>query len=170
MRCLVRLPLNKITSINRLNRKFLRLEQEYQREPTIEELARAMELPEKEIKDAMSIAAHPMSMDAPLVSGDATSSCLHDVLLTNDNEKTDAEREWTRDSLKTEIDRALSTIEEKDAQIIRMYYGLGDYTAMSLDEIATVMNLTSERVRQIKGKAIRKLKDSWRSKQLRAYL
>lgn len=167
---LVRLPLNKITSINRLNRKFLRLEQEYQREPTIEELARAMELPEKEIKDAMSIAAHPMSMDAPLVSGDATSSCLHDVLLTNDNEKTDAEREWTRDSLKTEIDRALSTIEEKDAQIIRMYYGLGDYTAMSLDEIATVMNLTSERVRQIKGKAIRKLKDSWRSKQLRAYL
>ena len=161
---LVRLPLNKISSINKVNKFFFRLEQEFQREPTAEEIAQKMDIPEKEVKDSMRI-----SMDAPLTT-DEDSSSLYDVMITGDNAIPDAEREMNADSLRTEIDRYLTILDERDALILRMYYGLGGYTAMSLEEIGDRVGLTSERVRQIKSKAIRKLKNSCRSKRLKTYL
>ena len=146
---LVRLPLNKISSINKVNKFFFRLEQEFQREPTAEEIA--------------------LKMDVPL-SADEDSSNLYDVMITGDNAISDAEREMNADSLRTEIDRYLTILDERDALILRMYYGLGGYTAMSLEEIGDRVGLTSERVRQIKSKAIKRLKNSCRSKRLKTYL
>ena len=166
---LVRLPLNKISSINKVNKFFFRLEQEFQREPTAEEIAQKMDIPEKEVKDSMRISNRPLSMDAPLTT-DEDSSSLYDVMITGDNAIPDAEREMNADSLRTEIDRYLTILDERDALILRMYYGLGGYTAMSLEEIGDRVGLTSERVRQIKSKAIRKLKNSCRSKRLKTYL
>ncbi len=166
---LVRLPLNKISNINKVNKFFFRLEQEFQREPTAEEIAREMDIPEKEVKDSMRIASRPLSMDAPLTN-DEDSSSLYDVMITNDNSMPEAERELNADSLRTEIDRYLSTLDERDATILRMYYGLGGYTAMSLEEIGDRVGLTSERVRQIKSKSIRKLKSTYRCKRLKTYL
>lgn len=166
---LVRLPLNKISSINKVNKFFFRLEQEFQREPTAEEIAEEMEVPEKEVKDSMRIASRPLSMDAPLIN-DEDSSCLYDVMITNDNSIPEAERELNADSLRTEVDRYLSILDERDATILRMYYGLGGYTAMSLEEIGGRLGLTSERVRQIKSKSIKKLKSTYRCKRLKTYL
>ena len=145
------------------------MEQEFQREPTAEEIAQKMDIPEKEVKDSMRISNRPLSMDAPLTT-DEDSSSLYDVMITGDNAIPDAEREMNADSLRTEIDRYLTILDERDALILRMYYGLGGYTAMSLEEIGDRVGLTSERVRQIKSKAIRKLKNSCRSKRLKTYL
>lgn len=128
-----------------------------------------MDIPEKEVKDSMRISNRPLSMDAPLTT-DEDSSSLYDVMITGDNAIPDAEREMNADSLRTEIDRYLTILDERDALILRMYYGLGGYTAMSLEEIGDRVGLTSERVRQIKSKAIRKLKNSCRSKRLKTYL
>ena len=166
---LVRLPLNKISSINKVNKFFFRLEQEFQREPTAEEIALKMDVPAKEVKDSLRIANRPLFMDAPL-SADEDSSNLYDVMITGDNAISDAEREMNADSLRTEIDRYLTILDERDALILRMYYGLGGYTAMSLEEIGDRVGLTSERVRQIKSKAIKRLKNSCRSKRLKTYL
>lgn len=166
---LVRLPLNKISSINKVNKFFFRLEQEFQREPTAEEIAQEMDVPEKEVKDSMRISNRPLSMDAPL-SNDEDASNLYDVIVTRDNAMPDAERELNADSLRTEIDRYLSILDERDAMILRMYYGLGGYMPMSLDEIGGRLGLTSERVRQIKSKSIKKLKNSCRCKRLKTYL
>lgn len=166
---LVRLPLNKISSINKVNKFFFRLEQEFQREPTAEEIAREMDVPEKEVKDSMRIASRPLSMDAPLTS-DEDASNLYDVMITGENSIPEAERELNADSLRTDIDRYLSTLDERDATILRMYYGLGGYLPMSLEEIGDRVGLTSERVRQIKSKAIKKLKNTYRTKRLKTYL
>ncbi len=166
---LVRLPLNKISSINKVNKFFFRLEQEFQREPTAEEIAREMDVPEKEVKDSMRIASRPLSMDAPLTS-DEDASNLYDVMITGENSIPEAERELNADSLRTEIDRYLSTLDERDATILRMYYGLRGYLPMSLEEIGDRVGLTSERVRQIKSKAIKKLKNTYRTKRLKTYL
>lgn len=166
---LVRLPLNKISSINKVNKFFFRLEQEFQREPTAEEIAQEMDVPEKEVKDSIRIASRPLSMDAPL-SNDEDASNLYDVIVTRDNAVPDAERELNADSLRTEIDRYLSILDERDAMILRMYYGLGGYMPMSLEEIGGQLGLTSERVRQVKSKSIKKLKNSCRCKRLKTYL
>lgn len=166
---LVRLPLNKISSINKVNKFFFRLEQEFQREPTAEEIAQEMDVPEKEVKDSIRIASRPLSMDAPL-SNDEDASNLYDVIVTRDNAMPDAERELNADSLRTEIDRYLSILDERDAMILRMYYGLGGYMPMSLEEIGGRLGLTSERVRQVKSKSIKKLKNSCRCKRLKTYL
>lgn len=167
---MVRLPLNKISSMNKVNRQYFKLEQEFQREPTAEEIAHAMDWTEEEVKESLQVAHRMVSMDAPLAVGNDSNSTLGDVLMTNDNLQPEVERELFADSLRTEIERSFSTLDPRDAEVLRMYYGLGGYVSMSLDEIAERMDLTSERVRQIKAKAIRKLKDSWRSKRLRAYL
>ena len=152
-----------------MNKFFFRLEQEFQREPTAEEIALKMDVPAKEVKDSLRIANRPLSMDAPL-SADEDSSNLYDVMITGDNAISDAEREMNADSLRTEIDRYLTILDERDALILRMYYGLGSYSAMSLEEIGNRVGLTSERVRQIKSKAIKKLKNSCRNKRLKTYL
>lgn len=167
---MVRLPLNKISSMNKVNRQYFKLEQEFQREPTAEEIAHAMDWTEQEVKDSLQVAHRMVSMDAPLAVGNDSNSTLGDMLVTNDNLQPEVERELFADSLRMEIERSFSTLDPRDAEVLRMYYGLGGYVSMSLDEIAERMDLTSERVRQIKAKAIRKLKDSWRSKRLRAYL
>lgn len=167
---MVRLPLNKISSMNKVNRQYFKLEQEFQREPTAEEIAHAMDWTEQEVKDSLQVAHRMVSMDAPLAVGNDSNSTLGDMLVTSDNLQPEVERELFADSLRMEIERSFSTLDPRDAEVLRMYYGLGGYVSMSLDEIAERMDLTSERVRQIKAKAIRKLKDSWRSKRLRAYL
>ena len=167
---MVRLPLNKISSINKVNRQYFKLEQKFQREPTVEEIAQAMNWPEKEVKDSLEISGRTVSMDAPLGNGEDTTSTLYDVLVTTDNAQPEAERELESMSLKTEIDRSLATLDEKSATVLRLYYGLGGCQALSLEEIAKKVGLTSERVRQIKAKAIRKLKDTWRNRLLRPYL
>ena len=167
---MVRLPLNKISCMNKVNREYFKLEQRFQREPTVEEIAASMDLPEKEVKDSLQMAGRTVSMDAPLGNEEDTTSTLYDVLVTNENARPEAERELEAMSLKTEIDRSLATLDEKSATILRLYYGLGGCQALSLEEIAKHVGLTSERVRQIKTKAIRKLKDSWRNRLLRSYL
>lgn len=167
---MVRLPLNKISSMNKVNRQYFKLEQEFQREPTAEEIAHAMDWTEQEVKDSLQVAHRMVSMDAPLAVGNDSNSTLGDMLVTSDNLQPEVERELFADSLRMEIERSFSTLDPRDAEVLRMYYGLGGYVSMSLDEIAERMDLTSERVRQIKAKAIRKLKDSWRSKRLRSYL
>ena len=122
------------------------------------------------MKDSLEISGRTVSMDAPLGNGEDTTSTLYDVLVTNDNAQPEAERELESMSLKTEIDRSLATLDEKSATVLRLYYGLGGCQALSLEEIAKKVGLTSERVRQIKAKAIRKLKDTWRNRLLRPYL
>lgn len=166
---LVRLPLNKISGINKVNKCFFRLEQEFQREPTAEEIAEAMEITPEEVKESIKIASRPLSMDAPLTSGEDAQN-MYDVFVPGNEAISDVEKVMNADSLRTEIDRSLSILPEREALIVRMYYGLGGYPAMSLEEIGHAIKLTSERVRQIKSKAIRKLKYGYRNKQLKTYL
>ncbi|WP_294142187.1 RNA polymerase sigma factor RpoD/SigA [uncultured Sanguibacteroides sp.] len=166
---LVRLPLNKISSINKVNRYFFRLEQEFQREPTVEEIAAQMDIAPEEVRESFKISGRPVSMDAPLSSeGDAVT--MYDVFVPGDNVIPEAEQKLNADSLKTEIDRSLAILQDRDALIIRMYYGLGGFQAMSLEEIGSHLGLTSERVRQIKSKAIKRLKTTCRNKRLKTYL
>jgi RNA polymerase primary sigma factor len=166
---LIRLPLNKISGINKVNKCYFKLEQELQREPTAEEIAEMMEISPEEVKESMKIAGRPLSMDAPL-SSDEDSLNLHDVLVSSENVVSEAEQTMHVDSLRKEIDRSLAVLPDREALILRMYYGLGGYPAMSLEEIGEKLGLTSERVRQIKVKAIRKLKATVRTGQLKTYL
>ena len=166
---LVRLPLNKISGINKVNKCYFKLEQQLQREPTPEEMAEDMEITPEEVKDSMKISAKPISMDAPLTS-DEDSITMYDIFIPGEEVIPDAERKMNMDSLRREIDRSLSVLDEREALILRLYYGLGGYCAMSLDEVGRELHLTSERVRQIKGKAIRKLKAMYRNKRLKSFL
>ena len=128
-----------------MNKFFFRLEQEFQREPTAEEIALKMDVPAKEVKDSLRIANRPLSMDAPL-SADEDSSNLYDVMITGDNAISDAEREMNADSLRTEIDRYLTILDERDALILRMYYGNGwVYTAETKTGINFAVNMTDQR-------------------------
>ncbi|HCQ30149.1 MAG TPA: RNA polymerase subunit sigma [Flavobacteriales bacterium] len=164
---IIRLPLNKIGSINRLNKAFAELEQRYEREPTIEELATFLEIKPSEIKDTLRNNTRPLSVDAPL-SEDEDSNNLLDVLDKNDIPRPDSR--LINESLVHEVERALSTLSYREAAIIKMYYGIAGFPQMTLEEIGEQLELTRERVRQIKEKAIRRLKHSSRSKLLKAYL
>ncbi len=164
---IIRLPLNKIGSINRLNKAFAELEQRYEREPTIEELATFLEIKPSEIKDTLRNNTRPLSVDAPL-SEDEDSNNLLDVLDKNDIPRPDSR--LINESLVHEFERALSTLSYREAAIIKMYYGIAGFPQMTLEEIGEQLELTRERVRQIKEKAIRRLKHSSRSKLLKAYL
>lgn len=166
---LVRLPLNKISSINKVNRYFFRLEQEYQREPTVEEIAAQMDVAPEEVRESFKISGKPISMDAPL-SSESDAVTMYDVFVPGDNVIPEAEQKLNADSLKTEIDRSLAILQDRDALIIRMYYGLGGFQSMSLEEIGNHLGLTSERVRQIKSKAIKRLKTTCRNKRLKTFL
>ncbi len=164
---IVRLPLNKIGSINKINKTFSKLEQEYEREPSTEELATAMSISQDEIKDAMRTSGRHVSMDAPLQNGEE--STLMDVL--GDDDQPHPDHTLITESLRREVERALSTLTTREADVIRLYFGLAvGEQAMTLEEIGDRFDLTRERVRQIKEKAIRRLKHTSRSKILKTYL
>jgi len=164
---IVRLPLNKIGSINKINKTFSKLEQEFEREPSTEEIATAMEISVDDIKDAMRTSGRHISMDAPLQQGEE--STLIDVLGDDDQPHPDAT--LITESLRREVERALSTLTTREADVIRLYFGLAlGEQPMTLEEIGERFDLTRERVRQIKEKAIRRLKHTSRSKILKTYL
>ncbi|MBE2245766.1 MAG: RNA polymerase sigma factor RpoD/SigA [Candidatus Competibacteraceae bacterium] len=163
---IVRLPLNQVGSLNKLNKAFSKLEQEYEREPTEEELATILDLPEDKIKDSISISGRHISMDAPLVSGEE--STLYDVMVNKDSPR--ADRSLIKESLQTEIERTLDTLNEREKEIIKLYFGIGMNHGLTIDEIGEKFELTRERVRQIKEKALKRLRQSSRSKLLRTYL
>ncbi len=163
---IVRLPLNKIGSMNKVNNTFAILEQEYQREPTTEEIAQTLDLTPKEVKESLKAMSKHISMDAPLRKDEDNN--LYDTLLAADSISPD--NTLLNDSLKKEIERSLSTLSAREADIIKLYYGLNGEPPYSLEEIGNLFNLTRERVRQIKEKAIKRLKHTYRSKILRSYL
>jgi RNA polymerase primary sigma factor len=163
---IVRLPLNKIGSISRISKVFAELEQKYEREPTVLELAQALELAPADVLEALRTANRPISMDAPIGTEEDTS--LYDVLGNNDSPSPD--KDLIHDSLQKEIARILTTLSAREAKILQLYYGLNNHPPLSLDEISAEVGLTRERVRQIKEKAIKRLKNSSRCKMLKSYL
>jgi RNA polymerase primary sigma factor len=163
---IVRLPLNKIGSISKINRTFNQLEQEFQREPTSEELASALDLNPVVIEDSLNLSGLHISMDAPLREDEDNN--LYDVML-NDNSPS-ADNELMMNSLRNEIERSLSTLSEREAYVLRYFFGLHGLMILTLEEIGENLNLTRERVRQIKEKAIKKLKNKYRNQLLKAYL
>ena len=164
---IVRLTLNKVGSLNKINKAFSELEQTFEREPTAEELAEVLELQTSEVETTLGVAARHVSMDAPFVDGEDNS--LLDVLENNNTDKTDGALEY-KDSLRNEIERSLSTLSERQKDVIKLYFGIGVEHPMSLEDIGIKFDLTRERVRQIKDKAINKLRTTSRSKLLKAYL
>ena len=163
---IVRLPLNRVGSLNKISKTFSELEQKYEREPSPEELAEVLEVTTAEVVDTMKISGRHVSMDAPFVQGEENS--LLDVL-ENDSEDTPDQGLMT-DSLRREVQRALSTLTQRESDVIALYFGLNGEHAMTLEEIGEKFNLTRERVRQIKEKAIRRLRHTSRSKALKPYL
>jgi RNA polymerase primary sigma factor len=163
---IVRLPLNKIGSINKINRALAELEQRHEREPSIQEISRTLELAPEEIKEALKHSTKPLSMDAPLNEEEEDS--MYDIMESDENPSPD--ENLINESLNREIERALSSLTEREAKIIRLYYGLGNKHPFTLEEIGEKINLTRERVRQIKEKAIKRLKHTTRNKILKSYL
>ena len=163
---IVRLPLNKIGSINKINNAYAKLEQEYEREPNAEEIAEVLEITEAEVKESMKNAGRHISMDAPLIQDE--DNTMYDVLKSE--EAPTPETELLYESLRKEIDRAISTLTPREADVVRLYFGLNGSHPMTLEEIGEKFDLTRERVRQIKEKAIRRLKHTSRSKILKSYL
>ncbi|MCK4855886.1 MAG: sigma-70 family RNA polymerase sigma factor, partial [Bacteroidales bacterium] len=163
---IVRLPLNKIGSINKINKTFAILEQQHEREPSILELAQALELAPEDVKEAIRSSGRHVSMDAPLTEGEEGN--MYDVMLSTDAPSPD--RGLLNESLRKEIERALSTLTHREASIIKLYFGLNGKHPHTLEEIGEQFNLTRERVRQIKEKAIKRLKHTTRSKILKTYL
>ena len=163
---IVRLPLNKIDSINKINKAYASLEQAHERPPSAEEIATKLEMSEMDVKESMRNSGRHVSMDAPLVEGE--DSNLYDVLNSDDSPNPDDE--LMVDSLRTEIERSLATLTPREGDVIRLYFGLNGQHPLTLEEIGEKFDLTRERVRQIKEKAIRRLKHTSRSKILKTYL
>ena len=164
---IVRLPLNKVVLTNRIQKAYSLLEQQYEREPSAEELAEVLEMDIEEVTSTLGINARHVSMDSPLSDGEENT--LMDVLENPNAEKTDGALEYN-ESLKTEIDRSLKTLTERQKEVICFFFGIGVDHPMSLEDIGEKFSLTRERVRQIKDKAITKLKASNRCQLLRTYL
>ncbi len=163
---IVRLPLNKIGSINKINKAYASLEQQHERPPSAEEIATKLEMSEMDVKEALRNSGRHVSMDAPLVEGE--DSNLYDVLNSDDSPNPDDD--LMVDSLRTEIERSLATLTPREGDVIRLYFGLNGQHPLTLEEIGEKFDLTRERVRQIKEKAIRRLKHTSRSKILKTYL
>ncbi|WP_298367942.1 sigma-70 family RNA polymerase sigma factor [uncultured Lutibacter sp.] len=163
---IVRLPLNKIGSINKINKMYAFLEQENERPPSAEEIAKKLDMTVNDVKESMKNSGRHVSMDAPLIEGE--DSNLYDVL--NTDESPNPDKSLLHESLKVEIERALETLTPREADVVQLYFGLGDAHPMTLEEIGETFDLTRERVRQIKEKAIRRLKHTSRSKILKTYL
>ncbi|HNR85670.1 MAG TPA: sigma-70 family RNA polymerase sigma factor [Taishania sp.] len=165
---IVRLPLNKVGNINRINRAFSELEQKYERPPTIEELAEHLDYTVNDVRQSMINSGRHVSMDAQLVEGDESSSSLYD-LLTNDALPA-PDDSLKVESLRKDIERSLSTLTSREGDVVRLFYGLNGKAPLSLEEIGDRFDLTRERVRQIQEKAIRRLRHTARSKMLKTYL
>jgi len=162
---IVRLPLNQVGSLNKINKAFARFEQEHERTPSAEELANELELPKEKVTDTLRVAGRHISVDAPFADGEDNS--LLDVLVNTDSPN--ADRGLINESLATEVERALEILTERERDIIRYFFGIG-CSEMTREEIGEKFDLTRERVRQIKEKAIRKLRQSSRSSLLKSYL
>ena len=162
----VRLPLNKIGSINKIKKTFSYLEQAHERPPSPEEIAKELEMTVTEVKQSLKNTGRHVSMDAPLREGD--DSTLYEVLRSGESPRPD--KLLLQQSLNTEINRALETLSPREADVVKLYYGIGDQQSMTLAEIGQTFDLTRERVRQIREKAIRKLRHNSRSKLLKTYL
>ena len=163
---IVRLPLNKIGSINKINKAYAQLEQQFEREPNADEIATLLEISENEVKESLKNSGRHVSMDAPLVQDE--DNTMYDVLKSEENTTPDTGLLY--ESLRKEIERAVSTLTQREADVIRLYFGLNGSHPMTLEEIGEKFYLTRERVRQIKEKAIRRLKHTSRSKILKTYL
>ncbi len=163
---IVRLPLNRIGWVSKIQRAFIELEQLYEREPTAAEMADKLNVTVEEVLDSLRISARQISIDSPLKSDEEGS--LLDVLIDESSESPD--EEMIRDSLRREVRSALSTLTQRETDVVTYYFGLNNQAPMTLEEIGTIFNLTRERVRQIKEKAIRRLRYTSRSKSLKPYL
>ena len=162
---IVRLPLNQVGSLNKINKAFSRFEQEHERRPSPEELAETLDLPAEKVADTLRVSGRHISVDAPFVEGEDNS--LLDVLVNDDSPV--ADKTLINESLSTEVERALATLTERERDIIRLFFGI-NCQEMTLEEIGEKFGLTRERVRQIKEKAICRLRHSSRSKLLKTYL
>lgn len=163
---IVRLPLNKIGSINKINKAYALLEQEFERSPNPDEVAKLLDIPVSEVKESMKNSGRHVSMDAPLIQDEDTN--MYDVIRENDTPT--PETGLLYDSLRKEISRAIATLTPREADVVKYYFGLDGAHPMTLEEIGEKFDLTRERVRQIKEKAIRRLKHTSRSKILKTYL
>ncbi len=163
---IVRLPLNQVGSLNKINKAYSKLEQEFEREPTADEIAEILDLPIDKVSDTMKVSGRHVSMDAPFANGEESS--LLDVLVNHDSLKADTS--LIMESLSKEIDRALSTLTERERDVVKLFFGIGLNHGLTLEEIGDKFDLTRERVRQIKEKAVRRLRHSSRSKLLQQYL
>jgi len=163
---IVRLPVNKIGSINKINRALSRLEQEYEREPSTDEIADMLELAPEEVKETLKSNGRTLSMDAPISHEEDNS--MYDVMQNPDTPSPD--KNLIRESLCFEIERALATLSFREARVLKLYFGINMKHPLTLEEIGEELNLTRERVRQIKEKALKKIQYTTRSKILRTYL
>ncbi len=163
---IVRLPLNRVGALNKIGKAYSNLEQEFEREPSALELAQELDMDVSEVSDNLKIAGRHISMDAPFAQGEENS--LLDVI--ENDQQPSPDFVLMNESLKSEIARALSTLSDREAEVIKLYFGLNKEHSMTLEEIGEKFNLTRERVRQIKEKAIRRLRHASRSKNLKTYL
>jgi len=163
---IVRLPLNRVGALNKIGKAFSTLEQEFEREPSASELAEELDMSLFEVSDTLKISGRHLSMDAPFAQGE--DNRLLDVI--QDSRQPSPDSTLMEESLREEVRRALNTLSDREAQVIRLYFGLDQEHSLTLEEIGEKFNLTRERVRQIKEKAIRRLRHASRSKALRAYL
>lgn len=162
---LVRLPLNQVGSVNKIARELSRFEQEHERKPSVDEIAERVDLPEDKIADAMKANSRHVSMDAPIADGEDSSMI---DFLAGDSSNTD--KELAIESLKAEVSRILKLLTDKEQKVLRAFFGIDGSPEMTLDEIGEKYNLTRERVRQIKEKALRRLRRNTKNKLLKSYL
>ncbi|TXI88447.1 MAG: RNA polymerase sigma factor RpoD/SigA [Crocinitomicaceae bacterium] len=165
---IVRLPLNKIGTINKISKAYSELEQKLERPPSAEELGEFLDVSAEEVRQSLSNSGRHISMDAPLSENDESSSSMYDVL--PNTYMNSPEKELVTDSLRKDIERSLSTLTLREGEVVRLYYGLNGRYPLTLEEIGEQFDLTRERVRQIKEKAIRRLKHTPRSRMLKSYL
>jgi len=164
----VRLPLNRVGNLTRLSKAYRDLEQEYERKPTTDELAKILDISSDEVAYTLQISSRQVSVDAPLISGDENKSTLMDVLYNEDQHLPD--KNLMNDSLKNEVANAISSLDEREAEVIRLSFGIETNQKATLEEIGEKFNLTRERIRQIKEKALGKLRSSKKTKKLKDYL
>ncbi len=165
---IVRLPLNRVGSLGKLSKAYRDLEQEFERKPTTEELAQVLDMNVEEVADTMQLYGRHVRMDAPLKEGDDNKNSLGDILVNDQQPSPDGT--LMKESLKQEVENVLSTLNEREAEVIKLYFGINSEHAATLEEIGERFNLTRERVRQIKEKALRSLRYASRSSSLKAYL